>query len=75
MDRSTHEYSRNDIIEQRCRDEAQWIIDHDHTIRQCAEKFCFSKSTVHRDMHNMKFIDDALYVQVMNIFRRHLHRR
>jgi len=72
MDRWTYEYLRRQKIEERCKAEAQWLIDNPKdSIRKMAREFCISKSQLHRDIHNLKHIDDDLYVQCRNILRRH----
>lgn len=38
-----------DYIEERAVEVAQFIIDHNATVRQAAKKFGISKSTVHKD--------------------------
>jgi len=38
------------IIEERATNLAQYIIDSKDTVRGAAEKFCISKSTVHKDI-------------------------
>ena len=39
-----------DYIEERAVDIANYIIDHNATVRQTAKKFGISKSTVHKDV-------------------------
>lgn len=76
MDRYTYEYLQSEEIEQRCKDEAQWLIDNtNYSIRGIAREFMISKSQVHRDLHELKHIDDDLYVQVKNILRKHRRAR
>lgn len=53
-----------DYIEERAVAIANYIIDHNATVRQTAKKFGISKSTVHKDM----WID-------FSISTRHLRRR
>ena len=75
MDRYTYEYLQSEEIEQRCKDEAEWIIDNKVSIRSCAKEFLMSKSQVHRDLtERLKHIDDDLYIQVKNIFKKHKRR-
>lgn len=45
------------------------------SVRKIAREFCISKSQVHRDLHELKHIDDDLYVQCRNILRRHRRSR
>jgi putative DeoR family transcriptional regulator (stage III sporulation protein D) len=52
-------------IEQRARDLALYIIEHNATVRDAAKHFGVSKSTVHKDLsERLRHIDRALYVQV-----------
>ena len=63
---------RRQAIEDRCKQEAQWLIDNPKdSIRKVAREFCISKSQLHRDLHELRNIDDDLYVQCRNILRRH----
>ena len=65
-------YLKRCEIEERCKVEAQWLIDNPKdSIRKIAREFEISKSQLHRDLHELKSIDDELYVQCMNILRRH----
>lgn len=53
-------------VEQRIRDEAQWYIDHRSSVRDVAENFMVSKSTVYRDFTQcLKYIDSDLYGEVL----------
>lgn len=68
MSRYEREYFKRLEIDDRCKKEAQWLIDHPKdTIRRIAKEFCIGKSQVHRDLHYMKYIDDDIYVQCMKI--------
>lgn len=72
MERWAYEYFRRQAIEDRCKQEAQWLIDNPKdSIRKVAREFCISKSQLHRDLHELRNIDDDLYVQCRNILRRH----
>lgn len=63
-------------IEERCKSEAEWLLDHpSDSIRKVAREFGVSKSQLHRDLHELKHIDDDLYVQCRNILRRHRRSR
>ena len=63
-------------IEERCKREAEWLLDHpSDSIRKVAREFGVSKSQLHRDLHELKHIDDDLYVQCRNILRRHRRSR
>lgn len=37
-------------IEERCQEIADYVIETKATVRQTAERFCISKSTVHKDL-------------------------
>lgn len=57
-------------IEQRVRDEAQWYIDHRSSVRDVAENFMVSKSTVYKDFTQcLKYIDQDLYGEVLALLR------
>jgi len=43
-----------DYIEERAIDIANYIINHNATVRRCAKHFGISKSTVHMDVLNAK---------------------
>lgn len=50
------------------REIAKYIIEHKCTIRQCAEVFGLSKSTVHGYMHvKLKYTDIDLYDEVQSV--------
>ncbi len=56
------------MIEDRILEEANYILDTKSTIRQTAEKFGVSKSTVHLDMSGRLIkIDSYLYYRVRDI--------
>lgn len=70
MERWAYEYFRRQAIYDRCKQEAQWLIDNPKdSIRKVAREFCISKSQLHRDLHELRNIDDDLYVQCRNIFK------
>ena len=55
MERWAYEYFRRQAIEDRCKQEAQWLIDNSKdSIRKMAKEFCISKSQLHRDLHELK---------------------
>lgn len=57
-------------IEQRVRDETQWYIDHRSSVRDVAENFMVSKSTIHQDFTaRLKYIDSDLYGEVLALLR------
>lgn len=60
-----------DYIEQRVLDIAQYIIDSGATVRQTANVFKVSKSTVHKDVsERLEKIDVSVWEQVKNILDR-----
>lgn len=76
MQRDEYLYFQRCKIENRALSEAQWLIDNPSTsIRKLAEEFCMSKSQVHRDLHELRFINDDLFIQVKNILRSHRNSR
>ena len=51
-----------DYIEERAAELAQYIIEHNATVRSTAKIFNISKSTVHKDVHErLKKINPSLY--------------
>lgn len=55
-------------MEQRARDLAVYIIEHQTTIRATARHFGISKSTVHKDLtERLEKINHGLYVQVKQV--------
>ena len=47
---------------------ANYIIEHNATVRQTAKKFNLSKSTVHKDVaERLKYVDPQLYREVKTI--------
>lgn len=49
MERWAYEYFRRCEIEERCKQEAEWLLDHPKdSVRKIAREFCISKSQVHR---------------------------
>jgi len=62
----------NKSIVKRVVEEANYIIDTGKTVRQIAEVFNVSKSTVHKDLHDRLFdIDSKLYIEVEKILKYH----
>lgn len=60
------------LKEERIRNEASYIIETKQTVRQLAQKFKVSKSTIHKDLHErLKNIDYDLYVEVDKILKYH----
>jgi putative DeoR family transcriptional regulator (stage III sporulation protein D) len=55
-------------IEQRARDLALYIIEHNATVRDAAKHFGVSKSTVHKDLaERLRHIDRTLYAQARSV--------
>ena len=55
-------------MEQRARDLAVYIIEHQTTIRATARHFGISKSTVHKDLtERLERVNHGLYVQVKEV--------
>lgn len=55
-------------LEQRTVQEAQYIIKHIATMRECAKKFNVSHNTIYKDIHlRLRFIDIDMYLQVLNV--------
>ena len=68
-----------DYIEERAVAIANYIIDHNATVRQTAKKFGISKSTVHKDVTDrLEYINPALAARariVLNINKSERHIR
>jgi len=61
---------KNDI-EERSRELAVYLLEHQCTVRAAAKRFGVSKSTVHKDMsERLKHIDRRLWVQVRALLER-----
>ena len=57
-----------EYIEKRAIDIANYIIEHNTTVRQTAKQFGISKSTVHKDVaQRLKKINGVLYAGVKEI--------
>lgn len=57
-----------EYIEERAVAIANYIIDHNATVRQTAKKFGISKSTVHKDcVERLKVINPALAIEVRKV--------
>ena len=62
----------NRKIHKRVIDEANYIIESEKTVREIAEVFNVSKSTVHKDLHErLLTLDEELFVKVDNILKYH----
>lgn len=71
----SYENFKTYTIERRCVEIGIYLIDHKSlSVRNLAKEFCISKSQVHRDLHRLRNLNDDLYVQCMNILRRHIRR-
>ena len=63
-------------IEKRVIKEAEYIIKTGATVRQTARIFCYSKSTVHKDVtERLPFIDKELYISVRKVLDKNLSER
>ena len=61
------------VISKRVLNEAKYILKTKYTIRQIAEEFMVSKSTVHVDLNiRLKKLDYSLYQKVKQILIKHL---
>ena len=55
---------------------AEYILETRATVRDCAERFGTSKSTVHKDVtERLKDIDHALYLKVRSVLEFNLSER
>ena len=60
-----------EIIEDRARKLAEFIIENDSTVRAAAAKFGVSKSTVHKDItQRLKTLDGALWAEAKAVLER-----
>lgn len=67
---------RDDERIQRKIEIGNYLLDHrNYGVRMIAKEFMLGKSTVHQDLHDLRYIDDDLYVQCMNILRKHKSER
>ena len=58
----------NDVIEERARASAIYMIETGATVRAAAKKFGIGKSTVHKDVAvRLKYIDRDLHMEVMKV--------
>ena len=63
-------------INERVLKEADYILKTGYTIREVANEFKISKSTVHKDLHERLFyIDKAKYKEVDKLLKYHLNIR
>ena len=60
-----------EIIEDRARKLAEFIIENDSTVRAAAKQFGVSKSTVHKDVtQRLKTLDGALWAEAKAVLER-----
>ncbi len=65
-----------EYMQERILQSAQYILQTEATVRQCAKQFGISKSTVHKDMtERLQSIDYKLYEEVRKILNKNLHER
>ena len=61
----------NNDIEERSRELAVYLLEHQCTVRAAAERFGVSKSTVHKDIsERLEHIDRALWLQTRALLER-----
>lgn len=67
-----YRYFEQARISERRKSIGQWMLDNrKQSIRQIAKEFGISKSQVHRDIHALRYIDDDVYIQCINILKSH----
>lgn len=60
-----------EIIEERARKLAEFIIENNSTVRAAAKQFGVSKSTVHKDVtQRLKALDGALWAEAKTVLER-----
>ena len=63
----------NKRIIARVLEEGKYILDNDKTVREMAEIFGISKSTIHKDLRERLFlIDKDMYSKVSNVLQYHM---
>ena len=66
----------SDTIDQRACELAVYMIETGATVRNVAQKFGISKSTVHKDLQNrLPHCNSALYIQVREVLERNKQER
>ena len=66
----------SDTIDQRACELAVYMIETGATVRNVAQKFGISKSTVHKDLQNrLPHCNSALYIQVREVLDRNKQER
>lgn len=62
----------NRLIRKRVLEEADYILKNNETVREIAEVFKISKSTVHKDLkYRLKLIDNERFIKVEKILLFH----
>ena len=65
-----------DYIAERAVTEAEYIVSTGSTVRACAERFCISKSTVHKDVsERLRDVNAVLYAEVRAVLDKNLSER
>lgn len=63
----------NSLMIKRIMDEANYILRTKNTIREIANVFNVSKSTVHKDLHErLLYVNKNLYIKVCDILQYHI---
>ena len=62
------------LPEERAISLAQYIIENNATVRQTAKKFNISKSTVHKDVTNVRYFECCIYADLFAEVRLSLER-
>ncbi len=63
-------------LTERVIEEARYIIETGATVRSTAKVFCYSKSTVHKDVsERLCYIDKGLYKKVKKVLQKNLAER
>ena len=66
----------NQLMVKRIIDEANYVIKTKDTIRNVANVFNISKSTVHKDLHDrLLYVNKELYNKVSDIMQYHIYMR
>ena len=61
---------KEDSLYQNIVDYAQYMVDHRCSVRTISKEFDVPKTTMHKYLaHNLKYIDDDLYIQCRNIMK------
>lgn len=62
-------------VRQRCIDVGRYILETRKTVRQVAEVFLVSKSTIHKDTNRLYYIDRDLYYKVKEVMDKNKQER